>query len=382
MAVRHGRRHRRPACASGDAAGERRRRAASRRDRRARAEIHAFNLVTADAARERAAAIDAAVAGRRRSRSARRRAGRAQGQHVHARRPHHVLVEDPRRMEAAVRRHDRHQAAAGRRDPDRQDQSRRVRDGVEHRELGVRADAQPARSRAACRAGRRADRRRRSPPGSRRWRSAPTPAGRSASRRRCAVWSASSPRTDASAATAWSPSPAASTRSGRSRTPWPTPRAPCRSCAVTIRSTRRRSPSRCPTTRQCSTAASTACAIGRITDLPQGRRPRRRRAHRAGVRRARGGRGDDRRRRGAGLHVRPHRLLHHRPRRGVVEPGALRRRALRPAGRGARHQRHVRGDAHGRLRRRGAGAGSCSARTPCRPATTTPTTARRCASGA
>ncbi len=243
--------------------------------------------------------------------------------------------------------------AAGRGDPGRQDQPRRVRDGLEHRELGVRSDPQPARHQPRARRVVAADRRRRSPPGSRRWRSAPTPAGRSGSRRRCAAWSGSSPPTDGSAATGWSRSPAASTRSGRSRTPWPTPLAPCRSCAVTIRSTRRRSRSRCPTTRPCSTAASTACAIGRIVDLPEGADPDVvERTEQAFDALAAGGR-DDRRRRGAGVHVRPHRLLHHRPRRGVVEPGPLRRRALRPAGRGARHQRDVRGHPHRRVRRRG-----------------------------
>ena len=48
-------------------------------------------------------------------------------------------------LEAAVRRDGRHPAAGRRRDRDRQDQPRRVRDGLEHRELGVRADPQPAR---------------------------------------------------------------------------------------------------------------------------------------------------------------------------------------------------------------------------------------------
>ncbi len=42
---------------------------------------------------------------RRRPRPAGRCAGGAEGQHVHPGRRHHVLVEDPRRVEAAVRRH-------------------------------------------------------------------------------------------------------------------------------------------------------------------------------------------------------------------------------------------------------------------------------------
>ena len=51
----------------------------------------------------------------------------------------------------------------------------------------------------------------------------------------------------------------------------------------------------------------------------------------------------DRRRRGAGVHLRPHRLLPHRPGRGVEQPRPLRRRALRPARRRRRHQRDVHG---------------------------------------
>ena len=59
---------------------------------------------------------------------------------------HDVLVEDPRGLEAAVRRHRRRPGCArGRRRRRRQDQPRRVRHGLQHRELGVRADAQPAR---------------------------------------------------------------------------------------------------------------------------------------------------------------------------------------------------------------------------------------------
>ncbi len=104
--------------------------------------------------------------------------------------PDDVFVEDPRRLEAAVRRDDRRSAARGRRRPDRQDEPRRVRDGLEHRELGVRPDAQPARPRRGCPVDRAADRPPRSPPGSRRSRSGPTPAARSANPRRCVAWSA------------------------------------------------------------------------------------------------------------------------------------------------------------------------------------------------
>ncbi len=64
---------------------------------------------------------------------------------MHPRHPDDVFVEDPRRLEAAVRRHGRHEAARGRRSDHRQDEPRRVRHGIEHRELGVRPDPQPAR---------------------------------------------------------------------------------------------------------------------------------------------------------------------------------------------------------------------------------------------
>ena len=70
-------------------------------------EIHAFNLVIADAARPRPPAIDATVAAGERPGPAGRRAGRAQGQHVHAGRADDVLVADPRGVEAALRRHGR-----------------------------------------------------------------------------------------------------------------------------------------------------------------------------------------------------------------------------------------------------------------------------------
>ena len=82
---------------------------------------------------------------RARSRSAGRCARGAQGQHVHPGHPDHVLVEDPRGLAPALRRHRGRAAPHRRRDSRGQDQPRRVRDGFEHRELGVRAHPQPAR---------------------------------------------------------------------------------------------------------------------------------------------------------------------------------------------------------------------------------------------
>ena len=86
---------------AGERHGRRRARAStSPRSTRARREIHAFNLVLADEARAAADADRRRRRRRSRSRAARRRAGRAQGQHVHARHPDDVLVEDPRGLAA------------------------------------------------------------------------------------------------------------------------------------------------------------------------------------------------------------------------------------------------------------------------------------------
>ena len=107
---------------------------------------------------------------RARSRSARRGAGRAQGQHVHAGHPDDVLVEDPRRLEAALRRHRRHPA---RRPPARSSSARPTSTSSRW----ARAPRTPRSARpatrtipAACPAARAAAAPRRSRPGSRRWR--------------------------------------------------------------------------------------------------------------------------------------------------------------------------------------------------------------------
>ena len=112
----------------------------------------------------------------------------------------------------------------GRRGDPRQDEHGRVRDGLVHRELGLRPDAQPVGPRPDPRRfGRRVGRggRRRS---RRRWRSAPTPAARSASPPRSPAPSASSRPTAGCRATAWSRSPPRSTRPARAPAPCSTPR--------------------------------------------------------------------------------------------------------------------------------------------------------------
>ena len=70
---------------------------------------------------------------------------------MHPRRAHHVLVADPRGLAAAVHGDGRRPRAGGRRGPGRQDQPRRVRDGLVHRELRVRPHPQPARPVARAR---------------------------------------------------------------------------------------------------------------------------------------------------------------------------------------------------------------------------------------
>ncbi len=84
------------------------------------------------------------------------------------------------------------------------------------------------------------------------------------------------------------------------------------------------------------------------------------------------------------LPVRAARLLPDRAERVLVQPGPVRRHALRPAGRRRRHGERRGGhvaDPRGRVRRRRSSAGSSSAPTPCPAATTTPTTARPSRSG-
>ena len=116
---------------------------------------------------------------------------------------------------------------------------------------------------------------------------------------------------------------------------WRMPRCCSRSSVATTRSIRRPSLSPAPDLRSTLADGVEGLRVGRINDLPEGADPdvaERVEIAFAALERARGqGRGRHR----AGLRVRPHRLLPDRSGRGVQQPGALRRRALRAEGRGA-----------------------------------------------
>ena len=283
----------------------------------------------------------------------------AQGHLLHARASRPPAPRRSSRLRAALRR-DRGRAPGGRgrRDP-RQAQHGRVRDGLVEREQLGQAGAQPvglarvpggssggsaAAVAAALCAGR----------------SAPTPAARSASPPRSAASSASSRPTAACRATASSRSRRRSIRSGPfARTVDDAARA--------ARGDRRprsarldRSRSRSARYREAARAGraarrrSRACAwasprVLRARHGPRGRGGRARRARRAGARRRDAGATSRCRTRSTRS---PTYYLSHR--RGVVEPGALRRRPLRPPrGEARRRSTTLREDARRGLRRRG-----------------------------
>ena len=218
----------------------------------------------------------------------------------------------------------------------------------------------------------------------RRWRWAPTRAARSASRRRSAASWASSRPTGGSRATASSPSPRRSTRSGRSRARSRT--RPC--CWAPSPATTRGTPPRfrrtCPTTgRGARDGRRDLEARDPEGVLRRGARPRgRRRGARprssfTARRAARSARSRCRTRRYAIA-----RLLHHRDGRVLLEPRALRRRPLRPPLEGRdRRRRHLLQVAGRGLRRRGEAPDHPRHLRARAAATTTPTTCapRRCA---
>ena len=165
-------------------------------------EIHAFNLVMADQARARAHEVDAMVAAGGDPGPLGRRSDRPERQHVHARRADDVLVEDPRRVEAAVRRDGR--LASWRLLAPSSSARPTSTSSPWARAPRTRRSARPATRTTprGCRAAAAVAVPRRLPRASHPSASAATPAGRSANRRRCAGSSASSRPTATSAAMA------------------------------------------------------------------------------------------------------------------------------------------------------------------------------------
>ena len=124
------------------------------------------------------------------ARPARGPAHRRQGQHGHRGRHHHVRLEDPPQLPAGLHRHRRAPGVGRPRGHARQDQHRRVRHGLQHRELGLPGHRATRGTSAPCPAAAAAAPPPPSPPARRSGRSAPTPAAPSASRPRSAASSA------------------------------------------------------------------------------------------------------------------------------------------------------------------------------------------------
>ena len=225
----------------------------------------------------------------------------------------------------------------------RQDEHGRVRDGLLHRELRRSGPPTTRGTWTRSPAARPAARPPRSPPTRRRWPSAPTPAARSASPPRSAASSAPSRPTAVSsrygvvafASSAW-------TRRARSAGPYSTPRCCTRPCPGTTRWTPPRSTRRCRrwSAAAAATATSAACGSAWSRELcGEGYQPRR-----AGPVRRGGGAARVTRREGRPRSSCPHfkyalpayYLI--APSEVLVQPGPVRRHAVRAAGRRRRHR--------------------------------------------
>ena len=155
--------------------------------------LNAFITVTAERALAQADAADAALVARR-GRAAHRHSAGDQGSVLHRGRAHHRRQPHPRAVRAAVRKHRHRQPAARRRGVPRQGEHGRVRHGLvqhDHRPIGPVAESVERRQDDDRGAGARRLVRRLGGGGGGAagdWvRPAPTPAARSASRRRSAA---------------------------------------------------------------------------------------------------------------------------------------------------------------------------------------------------
>ena len=307
--------------------------------------------VTPETALETAARVDAKIAAGRTARPARRHPDDAEGQHLDQRHRNELLLENSEGLCADLRRDRLEPSEKAERRSARQDEHGRVRHGFFVRNLLLRRGEKPARH--LPRGGRQQRRRclRRGRQTSPRTASAPTPAAPSASPQASAASSASSRPTAPFRATASLPTLRASTRSGRSRRAWKTPRSfttPFRaydemdstssgqkepvvpSLGNDIRGKKNR---RCQGIFRRRAPGREQSAAERHGCLPLARR---------------GNRGTEH----AVHQIQPAGLLYSRVRRGFLEPRAVRRHPLRlPDGALRRPQRHGLQNAQRGLRR-------------------------------
>ena len=303
---------------------------------------------------------------------------RRQGRDRDERDPHDRRLEDPRGLRAGLRL-DRRRAAEGARAPHpRQDEHRRVRDGLLDRELGLRPDAQPVGSLAGPRRlGRRLG-------GGRQRR--PRTVGARLRHRRLDQAAVRALRQRRPASDVRHRLPLRRRRLRLEPRPGRPGRAHRPRLRLPLLDHRRARRVRHDDGR----AAAPGRAAGR--DRPEGASRRRPQGAEPGrgdrARRRGGGASRDReargaRRRGGGVlaaalrRVRDGLLLPDHAGRGVVQPRPLRRRPLRLPRRRDRAAGDVRAHARRGVRRRAEAADHGRARTRSRPATTTRTTARR-----